>query len=390
MPETLLETPLAAWHAAHGGRMVDFAGWRMPVQYTSIVEEHLATRQAAGMFDVSHMGRLSVTGPAAIGWLESLLTRRVADMAEGQVRYTLISSDEGPAGIAILDDALVAREQDAADSTPRLSLVVNASNRERVVAWLTSRLPAEGVTLADQTCQTAMIAVQGPRAVELVTSLCPAAEAAAIAALKNYRATTGSVAGRPAAVSRTGYTGEDGLELVTSAADAAAVWEAIAAAGGPLGLLPCGLGARDTLRLEAGMPLYGHELQADSDPFAIGLGFAINLAGADGSPRTFPGAASLQAMQQTPAGRVRVGLVGKGRRAAREGAAVTLPGDAAAVVGTVTSGSFCPTLGTAAAMALVAPEAAATGTRLDLLIRDTPVAAEVTPLPFYKRPAPQS
>ncbi len=389
MPETLLETPLAAWHVTHGGRMVDFAGWRMPVQYTSIVEEHLATRRVAGIFDVSHMGRLSVTGPAAIGWLESLLTRRVADMAEGQVRYTLVTSDEGPTGITILDDALVTRERDAADGTPRLSLVVNASNRERVVAWLSSRLPAEGVSLVDQTCQTAMIAVQGPRAVELVTSLCPAAEAAAIAALKNYRAITGSVAGRPAAVSRTGYTGEDGLELVTSAADAVAVWEAIAAAGGPLGLLPCGLGARDTLRLEAGMPLYGHELLADSDPFAIGLGFAINLAGADGSPRTFPGAAALRAMQQTPPGRVRVGLVGEGRRAAREGAAVTLPGDAAAVVGTVTSGSFCPTLGTAAAMALVDREAAATGTRLDLLIRDTPVAAEVTPLPFYKRPAPQ-
>ena len=140
--------------------MVDFAGWRMPVQYASIVEEHLATRQAAGMFDVSHMGRLSVTGPESGGWLESLLTRRVADLGVGQVRYTLVSSDEGQPGFSILDDALVAREADAPDGSPRFSLVVNASNRERVVAWLRSRLPPAGVALADHTFETAMLAVQ--------------------------------------------------------------------------------------------------------------------------------------------------------------------------------------------------------------------------------------
>jgi aminomethyltransferase len=390
MTAPLLETPLAAWHAAHGGRMVDFAGWTMPVQYASIVEEHLATRRAAGMFDVSHMGRLSVTGPAAIAWLDSLLTRRSVDLAPGQVRYTLVTSDEGPAGLAILDDALVAREADAADGTPRLSLVVNASNRDRVVAWLESRLPAAGVTLTDHTRETAMIAVQGPRAVKIVTGLCPAADAATVAALKNYRATTATVAGRPAAVSRTGYTGEDGLELVVAANDAVGVWEAILAAGGPLGLVPCGLGARDTLRLEAGMPLYGHELVAANDPFAIGLGFAVNLAAADGSPREFPGAAALRSLQADRAGRVRVGLVCDGKRAAREGSIVTRPGDPTAVVGTVTSGSYCPTLGTAAAMALVDREAAAEGTPLDVVIRDTAAPARVAPLPLYRRPATPS
>jgi aminomethyltransferase len=390
MTAPLLETPLAAWHAAHGGRMVDFAGWTMPVQYASIVEEHLATRRAAGMFDVSHMGRLSVTGPAAIAWLDSLLTRRGADLAPGQVRYTLVTSDEGPAGLAILDDALVAREADAADGTPRLSLVVNASNRDRVVAWLESRLPAAGVTLTDHTRETAMIAVQGPRAVKIVTGLCPAADAATVAALKNYRATTATVAGRPAAVSRTGYTGEDGLELVVAANHAVGVWEAILAAGGPLGLVPCGLGARDTLRLEAGMPLYGHELVAATDPFAIGLGFAVNLAAADGSPREFPGAAALRSLQADRAGRVRVGLVCDGKRAAREGSIVTRPGDPTAVVGTVTSGSYCPTLGTAAAMALVDREAAAEGTPLDVVIRDTAAPARVAPLPLYRRPATPS
>lgn len=386
MTTPLLETPLCSWHAAHGGRMVDFAGWRMPVQYGSIVDEHLATRQAAGIFDVSHMGRLAVTGLGSRDWLEAMLTRRVHDMAVGQVRYTLVTSDAGPTGVEILDDALVAREADAADGSPRMGLVVNASNRDRVVAWLQSRLPSEGVTLSDHTLATAMIAVQGPLAVEIVTGLCPADDAARISHLKNYRSTTATVAGHPAAVSRTGYTGEDGLELVVAAGDAVALWEQILAAGGPRGLLACGLGSRDTLRLEAGMPLYGHELVADSDPFAIGLGFAVNLEASDGSPRTFPGATPLRRMQAEPSPEVRVGLLFESKRAAREAAAVTRRGDPTAVVGRVTSGSYCPSLGTAAAMAIVSREAAAADTPLDVLIRDTATAARVTPLPFYRRP----
>jgi aminomethyltransferase len=390
MTDTLLETPLGSWHEAHGGRMVDFAGWRMPVQYASIVEEHQATRSAAGMFDVSHMGRLTVTGPESLSWLESLLTRRVADLAIGQVRYTLVTSDEGSDSLSILDDALVGRDTDAADGTPCLSLVVNASNRSRVVAWLEGQLPSHGVSLGDHTRQTAMIAVQGPLAVGLVTGLCASEDAARITALKNYRATTATVAGSPVAVSRTGYTGEDGVELVVAAADAVSLWEAIHAAGSPRGLRACGLGARDTLRLEAAMPLYGHELVATSDPFAIGLGFAINLAAVDGSPRTFPGAKRLRSLQATAPAGVRVGLLFDGKRAAREGAAVTRSGDAGARVGTVTSGSFCPTLGSAAAMALVELEVAAEGTPLDVLIRDTPCPGRVASLPFYRRPSPQT
>lgn len=370
--------------------MIDFAGWRMPVQYGSIVEEHLATRRAAGLFDVSHMGRLGVTGRGAIAWLESMLTRRVAELAIGQVRYTLISSDESPNGVRILDDALVARDPDAADGAPRLSLVVNASNRSRVVAWLMSRLPAEGVTLTDHTHETAMIAVQGPLAIDIVTGLCSDDERAWIAALKNYRATTAMIAGRSAAVSRTGYTGEDGLELVVAAADAEPVWNAIHAAGSARGIVACGLGARDTLRLEAGMPLYGHELVATSNPFAIGLGFAVNLDAADGSPRTFPGVAALRQMQTAPAACLRVGLLFDGKRAAREGATVARSGDATTLVGTVTSGSFCPTLGFAAAMALVDQSVAIEGTPLDVLLRETSYPARVVPLPFYHRPTPRS
>ena len=370
--------------------MVDFAGWRMPVHYASIVEEHLATRTAAGLFDVSHMGRLSVSGPASPGWLDSLLTRRVDDLAPGQVRYTLVTSDEGGRGLTVLDDALVAREADAADGSPRFGLVVNASNRERVVAWLNGRLPAAGVRLTDLTRDTAMIAVQGPLAVETVAGLCPVGDADRIAALKNYRGTVATVAGRPAAVSRTGYTGEDGLELVVTAADAGSVWESILAAGESRGVRPCGLGARDTLRLEAGMPLYGHELAADSDPFAVGLGFAVNLTADEGRPRNFPGAESLRRMRAVPSPRVRVGLALDGKRAAREAAAVTAPGSPEAVLGVVTSGSFCPTVGTAVAMANLDAAASAVGTPVDVLIRDAAIPARVVPLPFYRRPAPRT
>jgi aminomethyltransferase len=376
----LLSTPLRAWHESHGGRMVDFAGWSMPVQYASIVEEHVATRTAAGLFDVSHMGRLAVEGARAQEWLESLLTRRVGDMPVGRARYTLVTNDDD--GATILDDALVTREADATDGAPRMSMVVNASNRDRVVAWLRSRLPATGVSLRDRTAETAMIAVQGPRALEIVTGLCPAADAARIAALKNYTACAATVTGAAAAVSRTGYTGEDGAEIVVEAADAEGVWSAIHDAGASLGLRSCGLGARDTLRLEAGMPLYGHELVAASDPFAIGLELAVNLDDAAGRPRAFPGAAAYRDLRDRPRGRVRVGLALDSKRSAREGHAVVHDGEA---IGVVTSGSFSPTLGHAIAMALVDRAAAAAGTSVGIMIRDSHQPATVVPLPFYRR-----
>ncbi|MFM9195721.1 MAG: glycine cleavage system aminomethyltransferase GcvT [Planctomycetia bacterium] len=376
MSATLLETPLVGWHQTHGGRMVDFAGWRMPVQYASIVDEHLATRRAAGMFDVSHMGRLAIGGAAAIDWLESLLTRRVAGIEVGRVRYTLVTSDAGGRAI-VLDDALVARDTDAADGTPRLSLVVNASNRDRVVAWLRSRLPASGVTFADRTLETAMIAVQGPRAIEIVGGLASPADAGRIAALGNYRATAAVVAGHTAAVSRTGYTGEDGVELVVDAAAAVPVWEALHAAGEPRGLRPCGLGARDTLRLEAGMPLYGHELREETDPFAIGLDLAFTLDG-----RSFPGVDRYRALRDEPSGRVRVGLRFDSKRSAREGDAVL---QGAEQVGMVTSGSFAPSMGVAVAMAMVDRDVAAPGTMLECSVRDSRQPAVVSPLPFFRR-----
>ncbi len=357
--------------------MVDFAGWSMPVQYGSIVDEHLATRGAAGLFDVSHMGRLTVVGPRSLDWLESLLTRRVAGIEVGRARYTLVTGDDGRGGVGILDDALVSRDADAVDGTPRMAMVVNASNRERVVEWLRRQLPQSGVALADRTAETAMIAVQGPLAVEIVRGLCPPEDAERIVRLGNYRATTARVAGAAAAVSRTGYTGEDGVEIVVPAADATAVWEAIHAAGGPRGLRACGLGARDTLRLEAGMPLYGHELREDSDPFAIGLGLAIDLDG-----RRFPGAEAFRAMRDRPADRVRVGLILDSKRSGREGDAVEA---AERRVGTVTSGSFAPSLGRAVAMAMVDRAVSAVGTPLDVVVRDSRQPARVAPLPFHRR-----
>lgn len=383
----MLQTPLFPWHQAHGGRLVDFAGWSMPVQYGSIIDEHLATRQAAGLFDVSHMGRLLVDGPQAIDWLEGLLTRRVADLPVGRARYTLVTGVDCTAATpndtpVILDDALVTRLADADDGTPRLLLVVNASNCPRVIRWLESRLPASGVRLTDRTAATAMIAVQGPLVFAArgpLRTLCAADTAAVLAALPVYGAAETTIGGTPLMVSRSGYTGEDGVELVVEAAAAIPIWEQLLAAGRDQGVLPCGLGSRDTLRLEAGMPLYGHELTERTDPFAIGLGRAIEAAG-----RSFPGAAELAARREGD-GRRRVGLQFDSKRSARQGDAVLLPG-ATEPCGEVTSGSFSPTLGCGIAMAMVEPAEAAVGTELVADVRGSRLATRVVPLPFYRRP----
>ncbi len=354
--------------------MVGFGGWEMPVQYSSIIAEHTAVRTAAGLFDVSHMGRLRFTGPGAVEFIERMLTRRTADMQSGMIRYTLVTDDAG----RILDDALVSREIDAAGH-PVVGLVVNASNRGRVVQWLTSQLPNSGVAFEDRTFKTAMLAVQGPLAVGIVCRLIgDASEAKRVAALGNYRGTAASVAGATAAVSRTGYTGEDGVEIVVPAAEAERVADAICEAGAAEGLLPCGLGARDTLRLEAAMPLYGHELREDTDPFAAGLGFAMNVEG-----RSFPGVERFQHASGSPAV-VRVGLVVESKRPAREGHEVVVPG-MDSPIGVVTSGSFSPTLGGPIAMANVSAEHAAAGTRLAVRVRDAVEPARVVPLPFYSR-----
>ena len=347
--------------------MVDFAGWSMPVQYSSIVAEHQATRTAVGLFDVSHMGRLRFDGPAARDFLDRFTTRSVRDIKPGQVRYSLITNDSG----GILDDVLVYLLADAAEQ-PYFLMVVNASNREKILAWLRPRVAESvGVQLADVTCDWAMIAVQGPGALAAAQPLVEVA----LPNLKYYRACETLVAGHGGIVSRTGYTGEDGCELIVGSGAARGVWEALVAAGGKA----AGLGARDTLRLEAAMPLYGHELSEEINPFQAGLAFAVDLEG-----RTFPGRDVLARAKDDPSLPHRVGLAMEGKRPAREGNEIR---DGCRAVGRVTSGTLSPTLGRPIAMGYVEPDLALSGQQLQVDVRGQMLEGSVVELPFYKRPA---
>lgn len=373
-------TPLYDWHVAHGGRIVDFAGWKMPVQYTSIIEEHRATRATCGITDISHMGRLRFEGPGAAEFLACLLTRRVADMALNQIRYSLVTNDAG----GILDDVLVGYYHDDYGQ-PFYVVVVNASNREKIVRWIDLHLPPERaeapgreIVWTDVTRLWAMFAIQGPRAVELLQPLVDVD----LASMKYYRGAQVRIL-HPAArrqggiISRTGYTGEDGFELSIGASIAPGVWNVLMEMGKSLGAVPTGIGARDTLRLEAGMPLYSHELSETINPFEAGLGFACHLVGYD-----FPGRDALKRIQQEPLERVRVGLELTGRRAARDGAAILVDDQS---VGLVTSGSFSPTLEKSIAMGYVPPQLAQPGTEVVVDIRGRKEPARVVQLPFYRR-----
>ena len=350
--------------------MAEFAGYDMPIQYTSIVAEHQATRQAAGVFDISHMGRLRFDGGRADQLLDHLLTRRVVDMQTGQVRYSLVCNEEA----GVLDDVLVSCLESPSGKNYFL-LVVNASNRAKIVRWLQPHLADyPDVEFHDVTDSTAMIAVQGPKALEICKPLLPASALS----LGYYRAKVTEQMSKPCIVSRTGYTGEDGLELIVKAEDANRVWENIMLAGRNLGVQAVGLAARDTLRLEAGMPLYGHELDESIDLYQAGLGFACNL-----KDRTFIGSEVLALKSKAELKTKRIGLVLEGRRAARQGADV-LDSDGR-VVGQVTSGSFSPTMDKPIAMAFVDAAAANPEITLDVDIRGTKVSASIVSLPFYKR-----
>ena len=383
MSDLLLRTPLYAWHAAHGARLVPFGGWEMPLQYTSIGEEHTATRTAAGVFDISHMGRLNFTGPGAVAFLDRLLTNSVATLKPGQIRYSLIVNESG----GVLDDVLVYRTP-AVGHTDHM-LVVNASNRPKMLDWIHTHLPTDGsVELIDRTLDWGMIAVQGPRALEVVEPLIqltrPGGAPDSVARLESLKYYTFSGIGACATwglVSRTGYTGEDGVELLVPAEKLVELWEKLVAAATPLGLRPCGLGARDTLRLEAAMPLYGHELTEQMDPFMAGLDFAVKLDKSD-----FIGKRALvDAKKARDAGlsRRRVGLELDGKRIAREGFNVFKHD---AKVGYITSGTFAPTLAKSIAMAYVQPDVSEPGTELAVDVRGQAVPARVANLPFYRRP----
>jgi aminomethyltransferase len=374
------KTPLFNWHVAHGGRMVDFAGWAMPIQYASIIEEHNATRSGVGVTDVSHMGRLRFEGPGAAVFLAELLTRRVADMALGQIRYSLVTNDKG----GILDDVLVGYYHNELGQ-PFYLLVVNASNCDKIVAWVHQHLsheranrPNQEIVFSDVSSLWAMFAIQGPRSLELLQPFVDAD----LANLKYYRGDTVRLL-HPAAkrqggiISRTGYTGEDGFELSLGMSISVGIWEALMEHGESLGIMATGLGARDTLRLEAGMPLYGHELTEEIDPFQAGLGFACHLSGYN-----FPGRDVLLKIEKQPPMLSRVGLEMLSRRVARQDCAIYSGGQR---IGTVTSGTFSPTLQKPIAMGYVASNHAVPGTPLQVDIRGSLEPARVVPLPFYTR-----
>jgi len=361
-----LATPLLDRHEALGAKIVEFAGWLMPIQYTGILEEHRAVRAAAGLFDLSHMGELFVEGPDAGAALAAALVTDPPALAIGRAHYSMICASDG----GILDDLIVYRLAE-----DRFMVVANASNFRVVSDALVGRLDGFRAVLDDRSLATGLVAVQGPRALEILGSITDLD----LDAIRYYGIAEGTVAGVQALVARTGYTGEDGFEAFVDAGQAGAVWDAMLEAGRPHGLAPVGLGARDTLRLEAGMPLYGNELDRATNPFEAGLGRVVKLD----KPGDFTGRTVLEGVARDGVGRRLVGMFLRERGIARHGYPVL---DDAGTTGVVTSGTMSPTLGSAIAMAYVAPVHAEPGTMLAIEIRGSRVAAEVVPLPFYKRP----
>lgn len=360
-----LKTPLYDCHTAAKGKIVPFAGYLLPVQYeTGVIAEHLAVRTRAGLFDVSHMGEVVLQGKAALANVQNLVTNDCTGMADGQARYSPMCNEAG----GVVDDVIVYRL-----NTEKYWIVVNAANRYKDVAWMKEHLAGE-IKLEDISDQVAQIALQGPRSLEILQKL------AGPEAIPNRYYTfvaKAAVAGFACMVSRTGYTGENGFELYCSPGDAPVLWQSLLEAGKEFGLIPCGLGARDTLRLEAAMPLYGHEMDETITPLEAGLGFAVKMA-----KPGFIGQAALR--EKGKPARQRVGLKMTGRGIAREQCAVyTFAGDKK--IGQVTSGTHCPFLGYAAAMALVETDAVVPGDKVWVEIRGKKVEAAIVPLPFYKK-----
>ena len=365
MPETIRRTALFDAHRALGAKLVPFGGFEMPVSYTSILREHDAVRHRAGLFDLSHMAQFALRGPEVGAWAEALTVNLVANMKPGQARYNIFTNERGGAH----DDVIFYRL-----AAERWLLVVNAANAAKM--WeVVNAAAAPGVTLVNEHGETALIAIQGPRSLEMLTRFTDSD----LAALKYYSCVEARVRGVAALIARTGYTGEDGFEIFCAAADATDVWDALLAENRAAGLEPAGLGARDVLRLEAGMPLYGHELTEEITPLQAGLGWAVKFA-----KPTFVGKTALEA-QAAAGDYARVaGLILDGRVPARSGYRV-LAGDRC--VGEVRSGSTAPSVGNKnIATALVDAAVADVGTLLDVEIRGARHSATVATLPFYKRP----
>jgi aminomethyltransferase len=359
----LRRTPLHGAHLAAGARLVEFAGWEMPIQYAGVIAEHEAVRRAAGLFDVSHMGELEVRGAGAEAFLQWLTPNDVARLEAGRAHYSALLTEAG----GYVDDLLVYRL-----APDRFLLVVNAANRAEDFDWVASRAPA-GVVVEDVSDAWALLALQGPRAAAILQPLTELE----LAGLKYYRFAGAAVAGRPALVSRTGYTGEDGFELYVAPDGAVEVWQALLAAGSGEGLVPAGLGARDTLRLEAGMALYGHELDRTTTPWEAGLDWVVKLDKGE-----FVGREALLAQREAGRPRALVGFELTERGIARHGHPVRI-GDREC--GRVTSGSWSPTFEKALGMAYVPTEEATAGRAVAVEVRGRLLAGRIVQLPFYTR-----
>jgi len=366
--ETLNRTPLHQFHVDHGAKLVEFAGWEMPMLYNSIIDEHRQVRNSGGLFDVSHMGRVRFTGPDACRFLDLACTRRIHGMADGQCRYTLVCNETG----GCRDDLLVYRIGEGV-----YLVVCNASNRTKLLAHFEAVRGDLDFEMRDETTSTAMMALQGPKVMGLLVGVVPE-----VAGLKRYRFIRKNIMGADVLISRTGYTGEDGVEVILPAQLATqAVTLLVSNVGSDSPVKPAGLGARDTLRLEAAMALYGHEITEAIDPLSAGLNFAVTLdKGGDGDEAgSFIGQDALKKIALDGPRRTLAGLVLDGRRTARQGMTISAKGKE---IGIVTSGCLSPTLDKPIAMAYVD-----TGTqgRVEVALGRGSVAAEIVALPFYKR-----
>lgn len=358
-----LKTPLYDAHVKAGGKIVPFGGYLLPVQYgTGVIKEHMAVRTQAGLFDVSHMGEILCEGKDALANLEMLLTNKFGNMVDGQARYSPMCNENG----GTVDDLIIYKKSD-----DHYFIVVNAANKDKDYQWMLAHQFGE-VTFTDVSDQYAQLALQGPKALEILRKL----TAEENIPKKYYHAVFDTeAAGIPCIISKTGYTGEDGVELYFSGEEAETMWNALLEAGKEEGLIPCGLGARDTLRMEAAMPLYGHEMNDEITPLETGLSFAVKMTKDD-----FIGKAALEEKGEPKIKRVGLKVVGRG--IIREHQDVSADGK---IIGHTTSGTHCPYLGYPIAMALVDAACGEPGTKVSVEVRGRMVEAEVVALPFYKR-----
>lgn len=369
----LKRTALFEEHQKLGGRLIDFGGWELPVQYSGVMDEHLACRSGAGLFDVSHMGEVTVEGPGAEAFLNHLITNNVSKMAVGQAQYTVMCRENG----GIVDDLIIYRR-----TLDTYLVVVNASNTEKDFSWMQEvaakfRPGKPEFKLSNESAHYSQIAIQGRTAEKILQTLTQVP----LSSIRYYTFAEGALCGDiPAIIARTGYTGEDGFEVYVAWEKGPAVWQALLEAGKPHGLKPCGLGARDTLRLEMKYPLYGHELSDETHPLEAGLGWVTKLDKSD-----FVGKAALVAAKEKGLTRSLIGFKMLERGIPRQGYSV-YSGDGAQALGTVTSGTQSPSLSQAVGVAYVPPSHSAVGTRITIDIRGAKIPAEVVPTPFYKRP----